>query len=91
MANRCSYSAFHVVQHYRYWQNVSLIFHKAPQEECRGGIRFEYQRDGEMDPSQLTHRWRYGLLKRAELSDFRKLRGFPQNSEIFFESRQMLG
>ena len=65
MANRCSYSVFHVVQRYRYWQNVSLIFHKAPQEKSRGGIRSEYQGGGELelklelelelDPSQPTH------------------------------------
>jgi hypothetical protein len=33
MANRYSYSVLHIVQRYRNWQKVSLIFHKAPQEE----------------------------------------------------------
>lgn len=54
MANRCSYSVLLVVQRCRYWQNVSLVFHKAPQEKSRGGIRFGYQGGGELDRSQLT-------------------------------------
>jgi hypothetical protein len=50
--NRCSYSIFQVVQGYRRWRNVKLIFHKAAQEEVEGRSDLEIaEAGGQEDPS----------------------------------------
>jgi len=44
--NRSSYSILQVVQDYRHWWNVHLIFHKVPQEKVEGGQIWRSRRSG---------------------------------------------
>jgi len=47
----CSYSILQVVQGYKHWRNVKLIFHKAPQEKVEGGQIWRSRRPGSGPPS----------------------------------------
>jgi len=47
---RCRYSILQVVQSYRNWRNINLIFHKAPHERVEGGVRSGDRGGREVDP-----------------------------------------